>query len=91
MFDYLTRLYTNIVFVHTAGNIDNDVIEAVRPDCLCLQTNARFVVKAPKFEDSVLEYIKAKRKTGEPKPPTIAEILPDHSIPYIEFFNDMLR
>ena len=91
MFDYLTRLYTNIVFVHTAGNIDHDVIEAVRPDCLCLQTNARFVVKAPKFEDSVLEYIKAKRKNSETKSPSVAETLPEHSVSYIKFFNEMLR
>jgi len=91
MFDYLSRLYTNIVFVHTAGNIDHDVIEAVRPDCLCLQTNARFVVKAPKFKGSVFEYIKAKKKSGVLKSPTIAETLPEHSVPYIEFFNEMLR
>lgn len=90
MFDYLSRLYTNIVFVHTAGNIDHDVIDAVGPDCLCLQTNARFVVKAPKFEDSVLEYIKAKRNINELQPPAIAEILPEHSIPYINFFNEIL-
>ena len=91
MFDYLSRLYTNIVFVHTAGNIDHDVIEAVRPDCLCLQTNARFVVKAPKFKGSVFEYIKAKKKSGVLKSPTIAETLPEHSVSYIKFFNEMLR
>ena len=91
MFDYLTRLYTSIVFVHTAGNIDHEVIEAVRPDCLCLQTNARFVVKAPKFEDSTLEYIRAKKKMGKLKPPTIAVTPPEHSVSYIEFFNEMIR
>lgn len=91
MFDYLTRLYTSIVFVHTAGNLDHKVIEAVRPDCLCLQTNARFVVKAPKFEDSTLAYIRAKKKVGKLKPPTIAVTPPEHGLSYIEFFNEMIR
>ncbi len=90
MFHYVTRLYSTVVFVHTAGNIDHKVINKVKPDCICLQTNARFVVKAPNFNGSVLEYIEAKKKSKAIKPPSVAKTLPKESEAYIEYFRQML-
>lgn len=89
MFHYICRLYTSVVFVHTAGNIDHDIIEKVRPDSICLQTNARFVVKAPKFSDSVLAYIEKKRQSGNLKTAEIANALPSACRHYIEYFSSL--
>lgn len=47
MFNYLARLFRHLVFVHSAGNVDEDVVAACKPDYLVTQTNARFVVVVP--------------------------------------------
>lgn len=90
MFHYVSRLYRNVIFVHTAGNIDHEVIEFVKPDCMCLQTNARFVVKAPKFNDSIISYIERKKKSAGLKAPIIANSLPEECRTYVEYFIRML-
>ena len=90
MFHYLCRLYTYVVFVHTAGNVDHKIIDAVKPDCICAQTNARFVVKAPKFNDSVVNYIEQKKKNGRLTAAFTAEVLPSGSQQYIEYFKQLL-
>lgn len=90
MFPYICRLYSTVVFVHTAGNIDNSIIERVKPDHMCLQTNARFVVKAPKFKDSVLAYIAKKRANGHGnKAVELAGSLPSKCKQYIHYFNSL--
>lgn len=89
MFHYICRIYSTVVFVHTAGNIDHAIIEKVRPDNICLQTNARFVVKAPKFSDSVLAYIEKKRESGNLKVAEIANDLPFACRQYIEYFSSL--
>jgi hypothetical protein len=90
MFHYLCRLYTSVVFIHTAGNVDHKVIDAVKPDCICVQTNARFVVKAPKFNESVMSYIKQKKEKGKLNSAFIAKVLPGESARYIEYFKKLL-
>ncbi|AFT96877.1 hypothetical protein AMBAS45_17090 [Alteromonas macleodii str. 'Balearic Sea AD45'] len=90
MFHYLCRLYTSVVFIHTAGNVDHKIIDVVKPDCICVQTNARFVVKAPKFNDSVVNYIEQKKQTGRLETAFTAEVLPDESVRYIRYFKEML-
>lgn len=90
MFYYLCRLYTSVVFIHTAGNVDHKIIDVVEPDCICVQTNARFVVKAPKFNDSVDNYIEQKKKSGRLAAPFTAKVLPDESTRYIEYFKQLL-
>lgn len=47
MLDYIARLFSTVVLVHTAGNIDESVVAMLKPDFLIAQTNARFMVKAP--------------------------------------------
>ncbi len=91
MFHYLCRLYTSVVFIHTAGNIDHEIMDVVKPDCICVQTNARFVVKAPKFDDSVVNYIVQKRESGRLAAPFTAKVLPSESTRYIEYFKQLLN
>ena len=60
MFQMLQRLFSEVVFVHTAGNLDEAVIAAVNPDYLIAQTNARFMVRAPINKSNVLTVIEEK-------------------------------
>lgn len=61
MFNYLCRIFKRFVFVHSAGNIDPELVAAVAPDYLAAQTNARFVVQVPVANQSLLELISDKR------------------------------
>jgi len=47
MLDYVGRIFERVVFVHSAGNVDLEVVRRERPDFLVCQTNGRFVVRAP--------------------------------------------
>ncbi|WP_030071956.1 glycosyltransferase family 2 protein [Halomonas alkaliantarctica] len=60
MFNYLSRLFQRIVFVHSAGNVDPELARAVAPEFLATQTNARFVVQTPKVTHSLDEVIHQK-------------------------------
>lgn len=90
MFHYLCRLYSSVVFVHSAGNIDHKIIEVVKPNYICAQTNARFVVKAPKYNDSVNNYIAQKKENGSLGGAFIAEKLPDECVLYVDYFKQIL-
>jgi len=63
MFNYLCRFFRRLVFVHTAGNLDPDVIKAVAPDHLVAQTNARFMIRPPVSDYDVMDTIHKKQKT----------------------------
>tara|TARA_R110001583_G_scaffold119280_1_gene270622 strand:- start:858 stop:2186 length:1329 start_codon:yes stop_codon:yes gene_type:complete len=60
MLDYFSRLFSEIVFIHSAGNIDLNLIEIEQPDYIVAQTNARFVVIAPILGYDLHTVIKAK-------------------------------
>lgn len=60
MFNYLSRFFRRLVFVHSAGSLDPALIERVRPDFLVAQTNARFVVQVPALAQSLTELIHDK-------------------------------
>ena len=62
MFNYLARIFRTVVFFHTAGNIDKELVEKIAPDYLLAQSNARFVVKAPSFDIKISEYIEDKKR-----------------------------
>ena len=89
MFHYLCRLYTSVVFIHTAGNVDHKIIDVVKPNCICVQTNARFVVKAPKFYDTVINYIEKKKEQGRLDVPFADKALPSGIVRYIEYFKQI--
>lgn len=91
MLHFMCRLYSTLVFVHTAGNVDHQVVGEVKPDCICLQTNARFVVKAPSFNDSVENYITQKKNNGKLEAPLIVGSTNKDSMHIINYFLEMLK
>lgn len=60
MLNYLGRLFQNLVFVHSAGNVDTKLLLACQPRYLITQTNARFVVVAPSVGYSLQRDIEDK-------------------------------
>lgn len=60
MFNYLCRLFQRVVFVHSAGNVDPALVEAVAPGYLAAQTNARFVIQVPTVAYSLQEMVQEK-------------------------------
>ncbi|MGP9737774.1 MULTISPECIES: alginate O-acetyltransferase AlgX-related protein [Halomonas] len=61
MFNYVSRLFKRVVFVHSAGNLDPEVVKAVQPEFLVAQTNARFVVQVPRASCSLQALIAEKK------------------------------
>jgi len=47
LFNYLSRIFARVIFVHTAGNLDVSLIEEFNPDVLVMQTTARFAIRPP--------------------------------------------
>lgn len=47
MLNYLYRCFSEVILIHSAGNIDEQVLAALQPDYVAAQTNGRFVVRAP--------------------------------------------
>lgn len=54
-FSYITRVFSTLIFVHSAGGIDCGLIAQERPDYVIAQTNARFVVRSPSMEYDLAE------------------------------------
>ncbi len=61
MFNYLCRFFTRLVFAHSAGNLDMQVIQALAPDFLIAQTNARFMIRPPVAEYSLKQAMVEKQ------------------------------
>lgn len=57
MLDYLSRVFSQLTLVHSAGNVDVVLTEKIKPDYLVTQTNARFVVRAPNLSYSLHQSI----------------------------------
>lgn len=59
MFPFLVRIFSRVVFVHSAGNVDVSLVHSVAPQVVLVQTNARFMVEAPQvtwsLQDTILE------------------------------------
>lgn len=62
MLRYLKRLFRRIVFVHSAGNVDPQIVQHERPDYLVMQTTARFMITPPghgfRLADAVAEKLR---------------------------------
>lgn len=54
-FSYIVRVFSTVIFVHSAGGIDCGLIAQERPDFVIAQTNARFVVRPPSVEYDLAE------------------------------------
>ncbi|MFD3306274.1 alginate O-acetyltransferase AlgX-related protein [Alteromonas macleodii] len=60
MFNYLSRIYRTVVFVHCAGNIDTSFIARIKPDYILSQSNARFIVKPPSPRENYTSFVREK-------------------------------
>lgn len=60
MLKYLKRLFSRILFIHSAGNVDAEVIAHEKPNFLVMQTTARFMVEPPHTGFSVHSAVLAK-------------------------------
>ncbi|NQW94748.1 MAG: hypothetical protein HQ446_12100 [Polaromonas sp.] len=47
MLKYLKRLFSRLLFVHSAANVDAAAVKHEKPDFLVMQTTARFMVEPP--------------------------------------------
>lgn len=47
MLKYLKRLFARIVFVHSAGHVDQAIVRHEQPGFLVMQTTARFMIEPP--------------------------------------------
>lgn len=70
MFNYLSRVFYKVVFFHTAGSIDLQVLAKLDPKYLVAQSNARFLVKAPSTSVSIKDIIADKLANGVLPSPT---------------------
>lgn len=61
MFHYLCRVFGRVVFVHSAGSLDAELVDALKPAYLVIQTNARFVVQVPSLSQPLLTTIQEKQ------------------------------
>lgn len=60
MLRYLKRLFRRIVFVHSAGNVDPQIVRHERPDYLALQTTARFMITPPGHGFALADAVREK-------------------------------
>lgn len=60
LLDFLSRLFSTIVFAHGVGNVDRRIIDAVKPDYLIIQTNSRFLVEVPSTRTDLGDRWKSK-------------------------------
>lgn len=57
---WLSLYYREVLYIHTAGSIDMDIVAKFSPDFLIVQTNTRFLIKSPTFELKVDSVITSK-------------------------------
>lgn len=92
MFHFISRIFQTVVFVHTAGNVDQNLIREVNPDYFCMQTNARFVVKSPTTNESVKKYIAHKKETfekGDDSQYVMAGTIPNSKLGLVEYLRQL--
>lgn len=67
MLKYLKRLFRRIVFVHSAGHVDIDIVRHERPDFLVMQTTARFMIEPPTTAFDLADAVQMKRAEADTK------------------------
>lgn len=60
MLGYLTRIFKKLTLIHSAGNIDTELVKLLAPHYLVAQTNERFAVRSPLVGYSVAQSIATK-------------------------------
>lgn len=66
MLKYLKRLFSRVVFVHSAAQVDVAVLQHEKPDALLLQSNGRFLVQAPHLRFSLADAVRTKLAEASP-------------------------
>lgn len=66
MLKYLKRLFSRVVFVHSAAHVDVAVLQHEKPDALLLQSNGRFLVQAPHLRFSLADAVRTKLAEASP-------------------------
>lgn len=66
MLKYLKRLFSRVVFVHSAAQVDVAVLQHEKPDALLLQSNGRFLVQAPHLRFSLADAVRTKLAESSP-------------------------
>ena len=88
MLKYLKRLFRRIVFVHSAGNVDAEIVRHERPDFLVMQTTARFMIEPPHTGFSLSDAVTTKlgRASEEVRTRAVASMstapLQEENLPY---------
>jgi alginate O-acetyltransferase complex protein AlgJ len=67
MLDYLSRIFQTLTMVHTAGNVDQQLLSELKPRFLITQTNARFIVRAPNMDYRLVKSIAEKVQRDTPE------------------------
>lgn len=57
---YFSRIFSNLVFVHSAGNVDTGVLRQESPEYIIAQTNGRFVIVPPLVEYDLSRGVREK-------------------------------
>lgn len=60
MMHYVARTFSEVVFVHSAANVDADFLKRVYADYCLVQSNGRFLVKPPSVRYQLLADIRRK-------------------------------
>ena len=66
MLKYLKRIFSRVVFVHSAAQVDVGVVAYEKPDALLLQSNGRFLVQAPHMNFSLADAVRTKFAEASP-------------------------
>ena len=66
MLKYLKRIFSRVVFVHSAAQVDVGVVAYEKPDALLLQSNGRFLVQAPHMRFSLADAVRTKLSEASP-------------------------
>lgn len=64
MLKYLKRLFRRVVFVHSAGNVDPEIVLHEQPGSLLLQSNGRFLIQPPRADFSLRRAVATKIAEG---------------------------
>ena len=64
MLKYLKRLFSRVVFVHSAGHVDRRIVDHERPAALLLQSNGRFLIQPPRTDFSLANAVRTKVAEG---------------------------
>ena len=60
LLDFFSIAFKELIYIHTASEIDQSIIENYNPTHIIFQNNSRFITKAPKFDLSLRSLIQRK-------------------------------